>query len=177
MGFLERLLRRKAVGPTPAPQGSGLEPPHRIGTADVARMESERDVAGLVLALRTRTTHVEGGVVTGQAARDLAASMNVVVPPGKPVNVFNLGSMNVIDDTVSIRHQAALALGRVRDPASHEALIEALGDSVQDVSQAARTALCQIGGPEVEAELQRFQPHGFGAFETKVRLRELLNRR
>jgi len=84
--------------------------------------------------------------------------------------------MNVIDDTVATRREAALALGRINDPQGYEALIEALFDPHQEVWHGARTALCQIGGREVEAELRDFQPRGFAAFAVKEKLRKLLTR-
>jgi HEAT repeat protein len=111
---------------------------------DVLRLESERNVSLLIRALKDRVTRTQGGVATGDAAKALASSLGISAPRGATVNVFDVSQMTVVDETVATRREAALALGRIKDPAAYQALSEALSDPAQEVRSAAASALASL---------------------------------
>jgi len=63
MTFLDRFFRRRPAASCPVAERTSSS---GLAIADITRMASDRNVAGLILALRTRTTHVEGGGLTGR---------------------------------------------------------------------------------------------------------------
>jgi len=68
MTFLDRFFRRRPAVSSPVAEPAS---PSGAAVADVRTMESHRNVAGLIWALRTRTTHVDGEVLTEQDASGL----------------------------------------------------------------------------------------------------------
>ena len=100
-----------------------------MGSPDIEKMERDRDVKGLVEALRHEGVRLEAVMALARI--------------GKPAVEPLIQSLK--NEDRSTRFSAAVALGKIGDPRAIEPLIQALRDEAWNVRIAVAAALGEIG--------------------------------
>ncbi len=110
---------------------------------------------------RPRVTRSDEGEEPGEGNRALSMQQQGNEPEGTPERneayqaklAFYLGQLD--DENESVRWKAAESLGRLRDPAAVQPLIDTLWDDDARVRMKAAWALGEIGNPHALPALQR----------------------